>query len=44
MLHPAIVIYPGLPQIWNQAGTYVWLAAWVVAFAGVWMAVRRAKR
>jgi hypothetical protein len=38
-----IVMYPALPEIWLFPGTFVWLAAWVVALAGVWAAWKRDK-
>jgi hypothetical protein len=37
------VVYPALPEIWLFPGTFVWLAAWVVALAGVWVAWKRDK-
>jgi hypothetical protein len=38
-----IVMYPALPEIWFFPGTFVWLAAWVVALAGVWVTWKRDK-
>jgi hypothetical protein len=40
----AIVMYPGLPEIWSMPGTYIWVAAWVVALASVWITWKKGKQ
>jgi hypothetical protein len=38
------IVVPGLsivPDMWSSAVTYIWLAGWVIALAGVWSVLKK---